>query len=192
MLRIGTPASISMVARPLSTFLLLKVIASFGTAAIAAFGIAMRSFGVSWIPYSGISVAVSALVGQSLGAHRVHEAERVVRRGLVVSTALGVFFCLLYRATASDIIRAFDHEPEVVIAGTSFLQMIALGWLFSGPMLPMGSAMHGAGDTKPPMIAAFLANWAVKLPLLCARAAAGWGINRVWMGMFISIASSRS
>lgn len=189
MLRIGTPASISMVARPLSTFLLLKVIASFGTAAIAAFGIAMRSFGVSWIPYSGINVAVSALVGQSLGAHRAHEAERVVRRGLVVSTALGVFFCLLYRSTASDIIRAFDHEPDVVAAGTSFLQMIALGWLFSGPMLPLGSAMNGAGDTKPPMIAAFLANWAVKLPLCYALALPlGWGITGVWMGMFISIA----
>ena len=33
MTRIGTPASVSMIARPLSTFLLLKVIASFGTPA---------------------------------------------------------------------------------------------------------------------------------------------------------------
>ena len=42
---------------------------------------------------------------------------------------------------------------------------MALGFLFSGPMFPMVSAMNGAGDTKPPMITAFLANWPLKLPL---------------------------
>ena len=119
----------------------------------------------------------------------LHTSQRRLNLDATCAVCTGVFFCLLYRATASDIIRAFDHEPEVVTAGTSFLQMIALGWLFSGPMLPLGSAMNGAGDTKPPMIAAFLANWAVKLPLCYVLALPlGWGINGVWMGMFISIA----
>jgi Na+-driven multidrug efflux pump len=35
---------------------------------------------------------------------------------------------------------------------------------FSGPLLPLSTAMSGAGDTRPPMIVAFIANWAVKLP----------------------------
>jgi putative MATE family efflux protein len=188
MLRIGTPASASMVARPLSTFLLLKVIASFGTPAIAAFGIAMRSFSVNWIPYSGINIAVASLVGQSLGAHDSIEARAVVRRGLVITTLLGLFFCVAYYGWARDIILAFDDEPAVVDAGEWFLKLIALSFLFSGPMLPLGSAMNGAGDTTPPMIVAFLANWPVKLPLSYALALPfGYGIEGVWMGMFISI-----
>jgi len=188
MLRIGTPASVSMVARPLSTFLLLKVIASFGTPAIAAFGIAMRSFSVNWIPYSGLNVAVSSLVGRSLGAQRVADARRVVRQGLVVTTLLGMMFCVLYYVGARSIILAFDSEPAVVEAGEWFLKLIALSFLFSGPMLPLGSAMNGAGDTKPPMIAAFIANWVVKLPLCWALALPfGYGIEGVWIGMFVSI-----
>ena len=188
MLRIGTPASIGMVARPLSTFLLLKVVASFGTTAIAAFGIAVRSFGVNWIPYSGIHVAVSALVGRSLGGHRVAEAEHIVRRGLLITTALGVFFCVLYYGGARQIMLAFDHDPAVVAAGESFLKLIALSFLFSGPMLPLGSAMNGAGDTKPPMIISFLANWVLKLPLAYLLALPlGYGVDGVWIGMFVSI-----
>src|SRR5262245_25387854 len=163
MLRIGTPASVSLIARPLSTFLLLKVIASFGTAAIAAFGIALRSFSVNWIPYSGITAAVATLVGQNLGAHNVKEAERVVLRGLVVTTTLGMLFCVIYYFWSRQIILAFDNEPQVVAAGQPFLQLMAVGFLFSAPMLPLVSAMNGAGDTKPPMITAFLANWPIKL-----------------------------
>lgn len=188
MVRIGMPASISMVARPLSTFLLLKVVASFGTAAIAAFGIALRSFSVNWIPYSGINTAISTLVGQNLGRRNVAEATRVVLRGLVLDALLGGCFCVLYYALSTEIILAFDHEPAVVAAGAPFLKLMALSFLFSAPMFPLVSAMNGAGDTQPPMIAAFLANWPIKLPLSYALALPlGYGIDGVWIGMFISI-----
>ncbi|MBP1684903.1 MAG: efflux family protein [Deltaproteobacteria bacterium] len=188
MLRIGTPASISLVARPLSTFLLLKVIASFGAAAIAAFGIALRSFSVNWIPFSGIGAAISTLVGQNLGRHDVAEATRVVRRGLVLNTALGVFFCIAYYAASEQIILAFDQEPDVVAAGVPYLKFMALGFLFSAPMFPLVSAMNGAGDTRPPMIAAFVANWPVKLPLCYVLAIPlAYGVDGVWGGMFVSV-----
>ncbi len=188
MLRIGMPASVSMVARPLSTFLLLKVVASFGTAAIAAFGIALRSFSVNWIPYSGINTAISTLVGQNLGRRRVEEATRVVVRGLVLNALLGACFCIVYYAFSTQIILAFDREPAVVAAGAPFLKLMALSFLFSAPMFPLVSAMNGAGDTQPPMIAAFLANWPIKLPLSYVLALPlGYGINGVWIGMFVSI-----
>lgn len=188
MLRIGTPASVSMIARPLSTFLLLKVIASFGTAAIAAFGIALRSFSVNWIPYSGINAAVATLVGQSLGACNVREAERAVSRGLVVTVVLGVVFCVTYYAFSREIILAFDRETAVVTAGVPFLKLMALSFLFSAPMFPLVSAMNGAGDTQPPMVVAFLANWPIKLPLAYVLALPlGYGIDGVWIGMFVSI-----
>jgi putative MATE family efflux protein len=188
MLRIGAPSAVSMAARPLSTFLLLKIIAGFGTAAIAAFGIALRSFSVNWIPYSGINVAVASLVGRNLGAHKVEEAERVVWRGLVVTGLLGVVYAVVYFAAAEPLVRIFDDEPAVIAAGVPFLQLMALSFLFSGPTIPMGSAMNGAGDTKPPMIIAFVVNWPVKLPLSYALALPlGWGIEGVWVGMFVSL-----
>jgi len=106
----------------------------------------------------------------------------------VVTTALGMVFCALYFVGSRDIILAFDHEPAVVAAGEPFLKLMALSFLFSGPMFPLVSAMNGAGDTKPPMITAFLANWPIKLPLAYALAIPfSFGINGVWIGMFVSI-----
>lgn len=111
-----------------------------------------------------------------------------MRRGLVITTGLGILFCVLYYGLARTIVLAFDSDPAVVGAGESFLKIIAVSFLFSGPMLPLGSAMNGAGDTKPPMIVAFIANWPVKLPLAYLLAVPfGYGVDGVWIGMFVSI-----
>ncbi|MBI3782756.1 MAG: MATE family efflux transporter [Deltaproteobacteria bacterium] len=188
MLRVGTPASLTLIARPLSTFLLLKVIASFGTAAIAAFGIALRSFSFNWIFYSGINAAVATLVGQNLGARNLRQAENVVRRGFLMTSVLGTVFCFVYFLWSQQLILLFDSEPAVVAAGEPFVKLMALGFLFNAPMLPLVSAMNGAGETRVPMIAAFLANWPLKLPLAYALALPlGYGINGVWTGMLVSI-----
>jgi putative MATE family efflux protein len=186
--RIGVPASASLMARPLSTLLLIRVIASFGTTALAAFGIALRSFSLNWIPYSGVNAAVAALVGQNLGARNLPAAERVVGRGVTVAVFLALTFCLIYGWFAADFIAFFDADPKVVATGVPFVQLVAFGFLATGTTLPLVAAMNGAGDTRPPMVITILANWPIKLPLCWALALPlGYGTNGVWTGMLVSM-----
>lgn len=186
--RIGVPASVTMLARPLSTFFLLKIITSFGTTALAAFGIVLRAISLNFIPFAGLNAAVATMVGQRLGAGSPDEARRVVRRGLVIAVLLSTTFCVLYSQYAAPLIGIFDPDPAVIAAGIPFFVMIAVGQLFTGPTMPLAAAMNGAGDTRPPMFAAIFANWPVKLPLAWALAAPfGMGTDGVWTGMFISM-----
>ena len=54
--------------------------------------------------------------------------------------------------------------------------------------MPLTGAMNGAGETRPPMLAAFISNWPVKLPLCWVLAVPmGWGADGVWLGMLFSI-----
>jgi Na+-driven multidrug efflux pump len=139
-------------------------------------------------PEPGINIAVSSLVGQQLGSGRTDDARRIVSHGLILTTVIGIFFCIVYYSFARPIILAFDHDPAVLAAAEPFIKLMALAFLFSGPMFPLVSAMNGAGDTKPPMIVALLANWALKLPLAYALAFPfGLGVNGVWLGIFVSV-----
>ncbi len=186
--RIGVPASVTMLARPLSTFFLLKVIASFGTTALAGFGIVLRAFSLNFIPFAGLNASVATLVGQRLGANVPDEARIVVGRGLVIAIGLSISFCLIYSTFAEPLIAIFDSDPAVVAVGVPFLLIIAFGQLFTGPTMPLAAAMNGAGDTRPPMFAALFANWPVKLPIAYALAVPlGYGTSGVWMGMFASM-----
>jgi len=186
--RIGLPACVSLLARPLSTFILLRVVASFGAPAVAAFGITLRAYNINWIPLGGVSAAVSTLVGQRLGAKQPADAERLVRRSALATSVLGAFFWLGYATYAREFIAFFDDAPEVVAIGSRFLAILAASMAFSAATVPMVAAMNGAGDTRVPMIAAFLANWPVKLPLAWALAVPfGYGLEGVWWGLFVSV-----
>jgi putative MATE family efflux protein len=187
-LQVGVPASISMMARPVSTFFLLKVIASFGDSAVASFGVALRAFNINWIPLAGLTAAVSTLVGQNLGARQPDAAARVVGRGLRVSISLGVLFAVIYSSIAEQFIGFFDNSPEVVEVGARFLRILAFSMWASSATVPLVAAMNGAGDTKAPMIIAFVSNWPIKLPLAWALAIPfGYGLDGVWIGLFVSI-----
>lgn len=186
--RIGVPASISMMARPVSTFILLRVIASFGDASVAAFGIALRAFSLNWIPLAGLTAAIATLVGQNLGAQLPDQASRAVGRGLRISIALGFAFMVFYGSVAEQFIALFDDSPEVVSIGSSFLRILAVSMWASSATVPLVAAMNGAGDTRAPMLAAFISNWLIKLPLAWALAVPlGYGLDGVWTAMFVSI-----
>jgi len=105
-----------------------------------------------------------------------------------IAMVLSAGFCALYSVYAERLIAIFDPDPDVIRVGIPFLLIIAIGQLFTGPTMPLAAAMNGAGDTRPPMFAALMANWPVKLPLAYALALPfGFGTSGIWMGMFVSM-----
>ena len=155
---------------------------------MAAFGITLRAYNINWIPLGGIVAAVSTLVGQRLGAREAAAAERLVHRSAAAAAVLGIAFWIGYGTFAREFIAFFDDAPEVVAIGGRFLAILAATMAFSAMTVPLVAAMNGAGDTRVPMIAAFLANWPVKLPLAWALAVPfGYGLEGVWWGIFVSV-----
>jgi Na+-driven multidrug efflux pump len=49
------------------------------------------------------------------------------------------------------------------------------------------AVFKGAGDTAPPMIGAFLANWVVKIPLAYLFSSLGMNSDGVWIAIAVSV-----
>jgi Na+-driven multidrug efflux pump len=82
----------------------------------------------------------------------------------------------------------FNSSPDVVRYGTQYLRILAPMLVMVGLSTGWESAQRGAGDTRPPMVAAVVSNWFIKIPaaLLFARAL-GLGVAGVWLGIGASI-----
>ena len=71
---LGLPASIELSARALGLMVLTFLIASFGTLTLAAYGVGSNILQVVMVPAMGLSMAISTLVGQNIGANSIRQA----------------------------------------------------------------------------------------------------------------------
>jgi putative MATE family efflux protein len=188
LLKIGVPASLNRMTRPFTGMIMFRVVAFYGTPAIAAFGIGMRTYGLMFIYFIGLTIATQTLVGQSLGLQRPQKAEEIVKKVLRIGFAIQLPVVILYFLLAPLIISIFNSDPEVIRIGTNYLRIISPSLILIVLITGLSGAQSGAGDTKPPMIASIVANWIFKIPLayIIARYLR-YASRGVWIAIAVSV-----
>ena len=144
---------------------LMRIIAQFGSAALAGYTIAMRIILLAQQPSWGVSHAAGTLVGQSLGAGDSERAERVAWRASFHTLAFLCAVALGFILFAEPLVRIFTTEAEVVLQATRCLRIVSGGLLFYafGTVLP--HAFNGAGDTSTPTLINLVCIWLLQIPL---------------------------
>lgn len=168
---------------------LVRIVSTFGAAALAGYTIAIRVVIFVILPSWGLSNAAATLVGQNLGAGKPERAEKAVWRtglyNMIFLGAVGVFFVLF----AEPVVRLFIHDPAVVPLGAACLRIVSYGNLGYAYFMVMMQAFNGAGDTITPTIVNFFGFWLFEIPLAYILAIPlGMKSN----GVFFSIAIAES
>jgi putative MATE family efflux protein len=163
---------------------LIRIIARFGSTAIAGNGIAMRVVLFALLPSWGMANAASTLVGQNLGAGRPDRAEQAVWRAALYNLVFLGGTGLLFVLFSSPIVRAFNADPAVVGYGSSALRIISAGFLFYAYGMVLTQAFNGAGDTWTPTLINLGCFWLWEIPLAWLLAGPlGLGPN----GVFVAV-----
>ena len=164
---------------------LTRMMAPFGSAALAGYAVAMRVVMFAILPAWGLSNAAATLVGQNLGAGKPERAEQAVwaaaRYNLYFLGAIGLVFVVF----AEAVVGLFPGEPAVHEHGATALRIFGLGFPFYAYGLVMSSAFNGAGDTWTPTLMNFFCFWLWEIPI-------AWFLSRpIGMGpegVFIAVA----
>ena len=179
-LKTGTPSSVSQSINSIGMILLMGLVGTFGTAAIAAFGVGLRLESLAILPVIGLSSALVPFVGQNLGAGRTDRAKRAVSLTSYVAALYMVMFMALWYFVPGLMYSPFTADPEVIATGVSYLMTISFGYVFLGLDFVIGAAFQAAGRTTLQMILNLL-RWAVTVAL--AYTLVGLlGITGVWAG----------
>jgi putative MATE family efflux protein len=163
--RVGIPASVMGIERNLSQFIMVKFMAPFGTAAMAAHTLNQRVEMILFMPAFGFGMAAGVLTGQNLGADRPDRAEKSawMAAGIVQAFCMVCATALLFWAEVA--VGVFSSDPEVVATGATFLRIASVGYLVMGVGAVIQQAITGAGDTVLPMVISAVTAWLIQLPL---------------------------
>ena len=163
---LGFPASIEQSARALGLTVLTFLIASFGTLTVAAYGVGSNVLQVVMIPALGLSMAISTLVGQNIGAGNVERAAQIGRLGAWIGFWSLTVIGMIVFAFAARIIGFFvPNDPAVIASGANFLRIVALSWGFMGVQLSLAGVLRASGNLMVTMILALVSQWVLQFPL---------------------------
>lgn len=167
----------------------IRIIASFGSAAVAAATLAIKIVVFAILPSWGMSNAAATLVGQNLGAGRPDRAEQSVWRtafyNMCFLGAIGLVFILF----AGPIIGIFTADPAIVPLAVLCLRYLSYGYVSYAYGMVVSQSFNGAGDTFTPTVLNLICFWLCEIPLAYALA---FPFGAGPIGAFISVVISDS
>jgi len=172
-----------------SWILLVRIVASYGSEAVAGYTIAIRVIMFTILPAWGLSNAVATLVGQNLGAGKAKRAERSVWKIAQYNVVFMLIVAVAFFFFAESIIGLFSQQPNVIATGADCLRFISYGYGFFALGMILIQAFNGAGDTMTPTKVNFLCYWIIQVPLAYALAKFA-GLETA--GVFIAISVSQA
>ena len=189
MLRMSVNGSFQVLVGSLSWIVLVRLMAAFGSAAMAGYTIAVRMVMFAMLPAWGLGNAAATMVGQALGAKNPDRAERAVwtaaRYNVAFLGLMGMTFVLFARS----IVGGFTHDPEVANVAVSGLRIIAFGFPLFAFGMTLTQSFNGAGDTSTPTRINIAVFWMFEIPLAWVLARhTGMGAEAI----FVSITAAYS
>jgi putative MATE family efflux protein len=178
--RIGLPSSISHSINSIGMILLMGLVGSFGTAAIAAFGVGIRLESLAILPVIGLVNALIPFVGQNLGAGRTDRAKKATTLSCYAVILFMLIFTALWFFVPRIIFSPFTSDAAVLYIGESFFRIISFGYVFLGISFILGAAFQAAGRTGLQLWVNGL-RWALAIGIAYTLVS-GFGLDGVWVG----------
>ena len=178
-LRIGLPTGFQQTFVALGLLAMIRIVNNFDTNVLAAYTIASRIDALAAMPAMNLAGALSAFVGQNMGAGRIDRIRKGMRSTLFMSIALSLIVIAGVYMWGEQIIGIFNKDPMVIKYGTNYLMIVSSFYIIFSSMFVIHGTLRGAGDTFIPMFISLFSLWIVRIPL-AVFLSKHFGVNGIW------------
>jgi putative MATE family efflux protein len=145
LINVATTSTLQFLIATASWLFLARIIAGFGSNAIAGYTIALRIISFFILPAWGLSNAAATLVGQNLGANEPDRAEKSVWITAKYNMIFMAIVTVIFFFFAKPIVSSINNQAEVVAVAIQALQIVSVGYIAYGLGMVLMNAFNGAG-----------------------------------------------
>lgn len=181
---LGFPMASQRVLFTLISILLAKIIAVFGSDAIAAQKIGTQVESIAYMIVGGLNGAVASFTGQNFGAKRFDRIRDGYKSSLKVGIAYSLIMACIFFIFNRPIIKLFINNEETIAIAVSYLQVVAFSQIFNALEMISNGFFTGIGKPNiPSAVSIIFTSLRIPFALVLIKP---FGINGVWISICLS------
>ncbi len=183
-IKISSPATAQSLIFTMISMVVARLVIQFGTDAIATQKIGIQIESITWVTVGGLQGAISAFVGQNLGAKKPERIKEGYYYGLKVVTVFGLIVTSIFLLFPKPIFSIFISDPDVINMGVGYMIALAFSQTFMAyEMLSVG-AFNGLGQTHiPPLVSITFTALRIPMAMVLTKFL---GLSGIWWSISIS------
>ena len=178
-LRIGLPTSVQQTLVAMGGIALINIVNKFGTEVIAGYSVAIRLDSLALAPAMSFSQALSAFVGQNIGANKIERIKTGLTATIKIAGIVTILTTLFIIICGNTIMSFFINDQEVIRIGNQYLTTVSIFYFAFTMMFIYNGLARGAGDTFFPMIFSLISLWLIRIPLAWYFSGK-FGVSGIW------------
>lgn len=139
---IGIPAAGTAMLVPISTGVITGLVAGYGNAAVAAYGVGSRLELLALAVVMALSSTLTPFVAQNWGAGKMDRVRLAVRYSVMFAAAWGVGFAILAALFGDPVARIFNEDADVRQVIVTFLLIVPVSYAGQGTLLVASATLN--------------------------------------------------
>ena len=164
-LYIGIPSAGTRMVIPLAMGVITSLVATFGTTAVAGYGVATRIEFFSMTALRALSSVLAPFVGQNIGARKIDRVKLAVKLSDRFSLISGVAIFALLAVFAKPIARIFNADPDVISTTALYLRIVPIGYGVHGILMLAAAVLNVLNKPIHAAILMIIQMFALYVPL---------------------------
>jgi putative MATE family efflux protein len=156
LLRVALPGFANTIAVNLNVIIITGLVGTFGTFALAGYGVGARLEYLQIPIVFGFGSALVTLVGVNVGAGQLARARRIAFTGGLLAAGVTGSIGLLAALAPALWVGTFSGQPEVLATGERYLRTVGPFYGFFGLGQALYFAAQGGGRLRWPLLAGYL------------------------------------
>jgi putative MATE family efflux protein len=183
--KIGLPSIVQQSLISFGHMFILGIVNSFGSAATNALGAVARVDMFAFMPAMSVSMAISAMTGQNLGAQKPERVKDVFKWGFAITSSMTFVIALVAVFLSGPILRMFGlgEDLRVMEIGTTYLRIVGVSYVFVGILFVASGVINGSGHTMVTMALSVLGFWAIRVPGAWFLSKTTLGLTGIWLSV---------
>ena len=182
-LTVGLPAAVTQLITPVSTGVITAIVATYGVAAVAGFGVAGRLEMFAVMVINALGAALVPFVGQNWGAGDKRRVSRAVKVALVMAGGWGAFVWLLSLIGGRAVAGVFNDDVAVIATVVSYMAIVFPSYALLGALVTITNSLNALHRALHSMVLSVLRMFVLYVPLAYVGSAL-LGLEGVWWAAF--------